>query len=301
MHTHEHASPDSETGWKRMGWTVLLNIVITVAEYAGGIMSGSLALISDAGHNLSDVLSLIVGYIGERVSEKNATKKHSFGFKRTEIFTALINALALLAIAAYIMFEAVERMGERNTISLPVMLGVGSIGLLGNLASILILNREKESSVNMKAAYLHLFYDTLSSVFVILAAIIIYFTGNAVVDIVASGIISLMILYSGMEVIKKTIHILMQGIPEGIDFDDVYTSLKSIHGVESVHRLHIWAVNSRETFLSVHVCVDDEGSKNTDKVIKEINDMLAEKYFINHTTIQVEKSRLCDDGALCGK
>ncbi|HML26414.1 MAG TPA: cation diffusion facilitator family transporter, partial [Methanomethylovorans sp.] len=147
--THEHSHTE------KIGWTIFLNIGITVAEYIGGIASGSLALLSDAGHNFSDVLSLILGYYGEKVSEKRATKKHTFGLKRFEIFTALINALALVAVAFYILFEAFQRLNEPRNISLGLMLGVGSIGLLGNLISILILNKEKDASINMKAAYLH--------------------------------------------------------------------------------------------------------------------------------------------------
>lgn len=292
--THEHNT-------KKLGWTILLNLVITVAEYIGGLLSGSLALLSDAGHNLSDVISMILGYYGEKISDKEANKNHSFGFKRVEIFTALINALALIAIAFYILYEAIQRINETQTISLGIMLGVGSIGLLGNFISIIILNKEKDSSVNMKAAYLHLFYDTISSVFVIISAVIIYFTNYFIIDIIVSAIIAIMILFSSFEIIKKTIHILMQGVPQELEFDELLDTISKIKGVKSVHNLHVWAVNSSNNFLSCHVCADKESIRDSDKLIKRINEELQKKYSIEHTVIQIEKDDLCKTGAVCSK
>jgi len=290
--THEH-------NHKKIGWTIILNIAITIAEYVGGIMSGSLALLSDAGHNFSDVLSLILGYFGEKVSAKKATKKHSFGFKRFEILTALINALALVAIAIIILIEAINRINNTQQISLGIMLGVGAIGLFGNLFSIMILNKDKESSVNMKAAYLHLFYDTLSSVFVMVSAVIIYFTNYVIIDMIVSVIIAVMILYSSMEIIKKTIHIFMQGVPDGMDFDKIYRAIKSIKSVKTVHDLHIWSVDSNEAFLSCHVCI--EKVKNSDDIINGINKLLLKDFNISHTTIQLENNNLCKEKAICSK
>jgi len=289
---HEHND-------KKIGWTILLNITITIAEYIGGTMSGSLALLSDAGHNFSDVLSLILGYFGEKISAKKATKEHSFGFKRFEVLTALINALVLVGVAFYILFEAVNRINDGQQISLGLMLGVGAIGLLGNLISIIILSKDKDSSVNMKAAFLHLFYDTLSSVFVMVGAVIIYFTGYVVVDLIASIIIAVMILYSSLEIIKKTILIFMQGVPQGIDFDNVYNAIKNIKDVKTVHGLHIWSVDSNEVFLSCHVCI--EKVKNSYDIVKRINQVLLKDFNIGHTTIQLENNDICKSDSLCCK
>ena len=164
---------DNHSHTKKFGITIILNIIITIAEYMGGIFSGSLALISDAGHNLSDVLSLFLGYFGERISHKESTKKHTFGFKRFEIFTALINSLSLWAIGIFIIYEAISRLKTTESISVGLMIGIAFIGLFGNLFSILVLNKEKDESLNMKAAYTHLFYDTISSVAVIISGIVI--------------------------------------------------------------------------------------------------------------------------------
>lgn len=290
---------DKHNNTKKIGWTIFLNIVITLAEYIGGMLSGSLALLSDAGHNLSDVISLILGYFGEKISDKKATKTHTFGFKRVEIFTASINALSLLVIAVLIVTESIKRISHPENISLGIMLSVGAIGLFGNLFSILILNKEKNASLNMKAAYLHMFYDTLSSVFVIAAAVIIYFTNMLVIDTVLSLIIALMILYSSLEIIKKTIHIFMQGIPEGIEFDKVFETISKIKDVKSIHDLHIWSVNSNQNFLSCHICTGK--IKNPDILLKRINAVLKSSFNIEHTAIQFEQNNICKTGAICCK
>jgi cobalt-zinc-cadmium efflux system protein len=290
---HEHG--------KKIGWTVLLNLVITLAEYIGGTMSGSLALLADAGHNLSDVISLAIGYLGERLTEKKASKKHSFGFKRVEIFTALINALLLWAISVLIITEAFERASNPQAeISVWLMVGVGLIGLFGNLFSILILKDDKDSSLNMKAAYLHLFYDTISSVAVVVSGVIIYFTHIYYIDLAVSVLIGIMIFASGFGIIRKAVHILMQGLPEGVDFDEVYNGIKSVAGVSEVHSLHIWSINSNEIFLSCHIRIDGKVSKESDETIKRINDVLASRFGIEHTTIQLENAA-CSGSKVCGK
>jgi cobalt-zinc-cadmium efflux system protein len=293
MHTHE-------TNGKKIIWTIILNLIITIAEYFGGIYSGSLALLSDAGHNLSDVISLILSGLGEKISERKSTKSHSFGFKRVEIFTALINALSLLAIGIFIIIEALKRKGGEESISLGIMLCVAFIGLFGNAFSMMILNKNKDTNLNMKAAYMHLFYDAVSSVAVIASAIIIYFTHWYLLDILVSVFIALMIFWSGFWIIKSALHIFMQGVPEGIDFEEVYKEILDVKGVKSVHSIHIWSINSEEAFLSCHIC-SEEKTADTDETIKDVNDMLEKKFRIMHTTIQVERKNICGSGQMCCK
>lgn len=293
MHKHNHNS-------KHIGLTILLNLIITISEYVGGIFSGSLALVSDAGHNFSDVISLILSYFGEKFSEKKATKTHTFGFKRVEIFTALINALTLLAVGTLIVVEAISRFNSKENISIFIMLGVATIGLFGNLISLFVLQKDKDSNLNMKAAYLHLFYDTISSVAVIASAVIIYFTKFVVLDVIVSIFIALMIFWSGVGITKSAIHIFMQGCPEGIDFEKVNNTILQTDGVRSVHSLHIWSINSEEIFLSGHICVQDTNS-DTDSILKKINASLEKEYGISHTTLQIEKTDLCSSGVICNK
>lgn len=286
---------------KHIGWAILINIGITLAEGIGGALSGSLALLSDAGHNLSDVISLGLSFVGEKLSRRKATRRHTFGFKRTEIFTALINALSLVGIAFFIVVEAMKRISSPPDLSIGLMLGIAAIGLIGNLLSMAILGR-REGNLNIKAAYLHLFYDAISSIAVIVSGLLIYFTGWVVVDLAVSLLIAAMVLWSGLGVIRRSVHIFMQGVPEHIEFDRVLQDILGVPGVQSVHRLHIWSIDSSEVFLSCHVCMGEwGGEKDTDKIIQNINEMLLKNHNIHHTVIQAENRNLCGLDALCEK
>lgn len=290
-----------EQNIRKIGWAIIINIGITVAEAIGGILSGSLALLSDAGHNLSDVISLGLSYLGEKFSQRKATRRHTFGFKRTEVFTALINSLSLVGIALFIAIEAIKRISSPPELSLGLMMGVALIGLIGNLISMVIL-REKERNLNIKAAYLHLFYDAISSIAVIGSALFIYISGLVIADLVASLLIAGMVFWSGLGVIKKTIHILMQGVPEHIVFDRILQDILGVSGVKSVHDLHIWSIDSNEVFLSCHICIDESvGKKDIDTIIRNINEVLLKHHNIYHTVIQAENQNLCGMDILCDK
>jgi cobalt-zinc-cadmium efflux system protein len=299
----EHARHDHghhRAKGKNLLFVILLNAAITVAEYIGGVISGSLALISDAGHNLSDVFSLVLGYMGEKVSEKKPDKKFSFGFKRFEVVVALVNAFLLLAIGLYIIYEAALRYLNPVPINIEVMLPVAAIGLAGNLTSMLFLMKQRSSNLNMKAAFLHLLYDTISSVAVIGAGAVLYFTGLLLVDLAISLIIVVMIAVSSLTIIRDSMRIFLQGTPGHINTDEVYREILHVMHVGSVHGLHIWSINSAEVFLSCHICVSvpDKGV-DTDAIIKNVNSMLEQKYGIRHTTLQVENTKICSDSGTC--
>lgn len=296
MYDHEH-----DHNGKNIGWAILINIGITVAEAIGGTLSGSLALLSDAGHNLSDVISLGLSFIGEKLSKKKATRRHTFGLKRTEIFTALINSLSLVGIAFFIVMEALKRISSPPELSLGLMLGVATIGLFGNLFSMVILGK-KESNLNVKAAYLHLFYDAISSVAVIGSGLLIFLTGWVILDLAVSLLIAGLVLWSGLGVIKRTIHIFMQGVPEHLEFDRILQDILGVPGVNSVHDLHIWSIDSTDVFLSCHVCTaESDGKGDTDRMIQNINEMLQQNHRIHHTVIQAETRNLCEMDVLCNK
>jgi cobalt-zinc-cadmium efflux system protein len=297
MHDHGH-----DRNGKNIGWVILINIAITVAEVIGGTLSGSLALLSDAGHNFSDVISLGLSFLGEKLSHRRATRKHTFGFKRTEIFTALINSLSLVGIAFFIVAEALKRISAPPQLSLGLMLAVAAIGLIGNVLSMVIVGKSRESNLNVKAAYLHLLYDALSSVAVILSGLIIFLTGWVILDLAASLLIAGMVLWSGLGVVKKTIHIFMQGVPEHLEFDRILEDILAVPGVESVHGLHIWSIDSSDVFLSCHVCLTErDGKTDTDRIIQTINEVLERIHHIHHTVIQAETRNLCEMDVLCNK
>ncbi len=294
---HDHRKPAAGS---RLVLVIIFNMIITAAEYIGGLLSGSLALISDAGHNLSDVLSLIMGYAGEKVSEKRPDKKFTFGLKRFEVAVALVNALSLLGIGLYIVYEAVARYLRPVPIDLRIMVPVAFVGLAGNLFSMLLLLRDRHRSLNMKAAFLHLLYDTISSVAVIGAAIVLYFTGMVLVDLIISIVIVFMIAGSSFSIIRDSMRIFLQGTPAHIDADKVFRDIEMVAGVSSVHGLHIWSINSTEVFLSCHICASGPaGGSNTDEVIRNVNIMLEQNYGIRHTTLQIETTRICSDSGTC--
>jgi len=295
---HNHGTGDHghhrKTG---LAYVIFFNAVITAAEYIGGMMSGSLALISDAGHNPSDALSPMLGYAGEKVSESDPNKRYSFGLKRFEVLIALVNALSLVIIGIYILYEAVRRFMDPVPIDLKIMLPVAVIGLLGNIFSMMVLMKNRNKNINMKAAFLHLLYDAVSSAAVIAAGLIIYATGLIWVDIAISFIIVAMIIRSSAGIISESFRIFLQGTPRHIDPDDVLNSIRGIDAIGSVHGLHIWSINSTEVFLSCHICVDKTGEQpETDRIIIDVNAMLKEKYNIVHTTIQVEMVNICAPG-----
>ena len=288
---HNHHYHGSFAGNKsKFVVVIIFNILITISEYVGGVLSGSLALLSDASHNLSDVLSLMLGYAGESISEKPGGKRYTFGLKRFEVLIALINALSLLVIAAYIIYEAIERFKGPQIVDFKIMLPVAVIGLLGNVFSILVLAKNKEDSLNMKAAFLHLMYDAISSVAVIIAAIIIYFTKFYWIDLVVSLIIVIMIAWSSLSIVREAFRIFLQGAPKDIDIDKIRESICNIKMVESVHGLHVWSINSSEVFLSCHIQTDKNLTiEKNDEIIRITNKLLEDTYDIHHSTIQVEQ------------
>lgn len=295
-HRHGHAGQDLSLK-KRFLFTIFFNFLISAAEFLGGMLSGSLALISDATHNLSDAISLVFGYLGEKVSEKKPDLEFSFGLRRFEVITALVNAIALWALGIYIIYEAVLRWMHPSPIDLKLMIPIAFIGLAGNVASIFIIGRDSRN-MNARAAFLHLLYDAITSVFVIATGILVYLTGSLWMDPLVSIIISVFMVYSSYGILAEAMRIFLQMAPRQIDTRSVHQSIKETSGAMDVHGLHIWSVSSSEVFLSCHICMDQKrGVADYDRIIGRVNEMLQEKYGIFHTTIQVEAGRFCVEGS----
>ncbi|MDD4051845.1 MAG: cation diffusion facilitator family transporter [candidate division Zixibacteria bacterium] len=289
-HRHNH-------GARRLGWTILLNVGITAAEVVGGVVSGSLALLSDAGHNFSDVIALVLAYFGAWGSNLPPTKRSTYGFKRLEVVTAFINALTLVAIALFITYEALNRYSHPVPIHAPVMLIVATIGLLGNLLSVWMLSHDRNRTINTRAAYLHMLYDAVSSVAVIIGGVIILFSGWYLLDLILSVVIAMMILWSGLDVLKEAGGIFMESVPRGIDIDEVSRSILAVPGVADVHHLHIWSISSDQTALSCHIALTESKTDDFPSVIRAIHAMLKDKHGIEHATIQPEGD-LCPEQPL---
>jgi len=286
-HTHSHT--DERSGGKLFA-TIVFNVIITAAEFIGGIISGYLALIADAVHNLSDVAGLILAYIGEIGSRKQPTKKSTYGFKRLEVMTAFISAVSLVVIAIYIFYEAYHRIIQpvelKNT---TILFIVATIGLIGNIISVLILHSTRKRTLNIKAAFLHMLYDAISSIAVIIGAVIITQSDWYLVDPLLSILIGLAILYSSFDVLREATIVFLEAVPRRIDYDEVSSAIKSHDKVIGLHDLHIWSLSSTDVVMSCHICISTEDYQQGPEIIRELHKMLNEKFNIGHSTIQAER------------
>ncbi len=295
-HIHNHHAVSG----KKLIWTILFNLVITLAEFIGGLITGYLALIADAIHNLSDVAALGLAWLGVKGSQMPATKRSTYGYKRLEVMTAFISAVSLVVIAIFIFVEAYDRYVNPVPITKPgIFLTVAVIGLLGNVLSIWMLHAEKGKSLNMKTAFLHMAYDAVSSVIVIGGGIVILITDIYVIDTILSSVIALMILWSSYLVIKEAVLIFLEAVPEGIDFDKVLRALREVPRIEDVHHLHIWSLSSTEIALSCHVCLSESNYQSGPDIMVKINNLLYDKFNIGHATIQLEKFGAGQPDLLC--
>lgn len=298
----EHHHIHHAVSGRRLFWAIVFNLVIATAELVGGLLTGYLALVADAFHNLSDVAALALAWLGVKGAQLPPTPRSTYGFKRIEVMTAFISAVALVVIAVFILFAAYERLVAPEPITNPALfLTVAFIGLAGNIVSIGLLRTEKEKSLNMKTAFLHMAFDAISSVAVVIGGFVIMSTGLVVIDVILSSLIALMIFWSSYLVIKEAVLIFMESVPSDIDFDEVLSAVGKIPRVENVHHLHIWSLSSVEAALSCHVCVDETDVPSGPEIVSDINRMLRERFRIGHATIQLEKLQNNRIGALCGQ
>ncbi len=273
----------------------LLNISISVAEIAGGLISNSLSLISDALHNLTDALAIFIAWIANQISKKPSNLKRTFGYKRIEILAAFINAIILIAISGYLFYEAILRIMQPEKVSGLIMLIVAVIGLIGNFASVVILRIDSKININVRAAYLHLLGDTLTSVAVIIGAILIYFFNIYWVDPIITILIGLYILKQTWSILRQTNDILMQGTPAGLDIEKIKLDLEDIPEVANIHHIHIWNLDDRSTHFECHVDLSENYRlSETGVIFSKIEKVLKEKHRISHVTIQFEYQR-CDE------
>ncbi len=265
-----------------------------VVEVAGGILTNSLALLSDAGHMLSDIAALGLSLLAFQISKRPATSKRTFGYHRFEIVAALVNGLVLWLIVGVIFHEAYQRFFTPPEVRSLGMLVIATIGLAVNIAAGLILYRSHHESLNVHSAFLHVVGDALGSVGAIIAALVMLSTGWYLADPLISFLIGGLILYTSWGLIKESADILMQSVPRGISLDEVQNSMESVNGVLKVHDLHVWAVTSGVFTLSAHAVIN--GDNDFHQVLSELEKALSEKFAIRHTTIQLEtKSREAEE------
>ncbi|MDR3628557.1 MAG: cation diffusion facilitator family transporter [Ignavibacteriaceae bacterium] len=285
MHHHHH---HNSTIQKNLILSILLNSIIVAGEIVAGILSNSLALVSDALHNFSDLLTLFLSLAAVRMSSWKATPNKSYGYLRAEIIAAFVNSSALVIIGVYIIYQAAGRLFVPEKITASWVIIVAAVAFVGNALSTLLLSKNSKEDLNAKSAYLHLFYDSVNSLLVIVAGILIYYFNWTILDPIFSILIGLFIIKSGWDVVLEAVNILSEGTPKDIDINDVTSFITSFPDVKEIHHLHIWSISSKMNALSVHVVVPDQFISKGYLIIAGLRKALKEKFNIDHPTIQLE-------------
>jgi cobalt-zinc-cadmium efflux system protein len=271
---------------RRLKLALALSCIYFFAELIGGFLTNSLALLSDAGHMLSDIGALALSLFAFRIAKRPATVSSTFGFHRVEILAALFNGLTLWLIVGVIFAAAYNRFLDPPPVESYGMMVVASVGLLVNIVAGAVLYGSHHHNLNLRGAFLHIVSDALGSVGAIAAGLIMLFTGWYVVDPVISILIGLLILHASWNLVKESLSVLMQAVPKGIRLEDVQKCLEDVKGVSKVHDLHVWAVTSDLFTLSAHAVVENGGDFH--QVLNGIEEVLKERFNIEHTTIQLE-------------
>jgi cobalt-zinc-cadmium efflux system protein len=269
-----------------------------VVEVVGGILSNSLALLSDAGHMLTDNLALLLSFFAMTFASMPATDRRTFGFYRLEILAALVNGIVLVLVSLYIVYEAYLRIIHPQPVAGTLMLIVAMIGLVANVIGAFVLMKHSHSSLNIRGAYLHILGDALSSVGVVIGGGIILYTGWYLIDPLLSILISLVIVYGAWALVKESVSILLESVPAHINIETVSAEIQKIEGVREAYHIHVWTITSGVYAMSGHVLIDDQLVSGSKDVLDRIRALLADKFKIEHSTIQLECDR-CDLSLAC--
>lgn len=271
-----------------MGWSLFVTAAFVVVQVIAGLKAGSLALLSDAGHNFTDALALGLAAFGFYLQTKPANDVKTYGYHRAGVLAAFVNALTLLLLAGFIFWESYKRLLAPHAVEEWIMLVIAGLGLAVNLAIMFGLRREKETDINIRAAWAHMMGDALGSVAIIVGAAVIHYTAWYWVDPVLSILIGLLIVWTAWDIVKESLNILLEGLPAGIALTDVTSAMRSVKGVLDVHDLHIWTLGSNVHALSCHALIEDQPHSSSDSILRRINSVLHERFAIHHTTIQFE-------------
>ncbi len=281
-HHHHHVNG------RNLAYSILLNIAISVAQLIGGIVSGSMALITDSIHNFSDVLSLIISYIANKLSQKSPTVDSTFGYKRSEIIAAFVNSASLIVIAIVIVVEAIERLADQQAIQADLVIWLAIASILVNGLSVLFIQKDAKKNMNMKSAYLHLFSDMLTSIAVLIGGLAMKFFHWYQIDTIFSLAIAVYLLYMSWDIFKNSLKILMQFTPERIDLTIISKEIETIEGIKNIHHVHVWQINEHDIIFEAHIdLIADIKISEFEKILDQIEAALS-KHHIFHFNIQPE-------------
>lgn len=286
-HHHHHPNIDDTSVWK-LWISIVLNLAITLAEFIGGILSNSLALLSDAVHNLNDTLSLIISLVARKISRKGVNQSKTFGYKRAEIIGAFINLITLVIVALFLIKEGVERFFDPQPIDGFTMFWVAIVGLFGNFITAALLFKESKENLNMRSAYIHILSDGLSSVGVIIGGWLIYKYEWFIVDTILTVGIGAYILFHSYHMLRETIDILMQSKPDNLDISDLQTAMQNVDEVCGVHHIHVWQLDESQVMLECHVVIKEEDLSRMEEVKSQLKKLLHDEFGIFHSTLEFE-------------
>ena len=293
-HDHTHINTSKE---RPLVWALALTTSFLLVEVAGGLITGSLALLSDAAHMLTDVTALAIALVAIKIGKRPADTARTFGYYRFEILAAAFNTTLLFVVAIYILFEAYQRLGHPAVVYPMGMLAIASIGLVVNLVSMKLLMAGKETSLNIKSAYLEVWSDALGSIGVIIGAVIIRFTGWTWVDSIIAVLIGLWVLPRTWILLKESINLLLEGVPKGIDIEQLKGAILQVEGVLNLHELHIWGITSDRISLTAHVVIGK--TYPYEQVLPVLHQVLLCQFGIAHTTFQPERDKCLDEDMHC--
>lgn len=287
-HNHVHIQKHEVEG-KNLVYSILLNLVITLAQIVGGIISGSLALISDALHNFSDVLSLVFSLVAYKLSRRKASLDQTFGYKRADLIAAFVNASTLVIVALFLIYGAIERFFNPKPIESNLVIWLAILGIAVNGFSVLLLKKDADHNINMKSAYLHLLTDMMASVAVLVGGLLMKFFGWFWVDSVMTILIAVYLIVVGVNLLKQSTKMLMLFTPQHIDIKEIVREVHKISGVNKLHHIHVWHLNDEELHLEAHLdCSEDIKMSEFNDLLHQVEMVLFEKFHINHINIQPE-------------
>lgn len=290
MAHHHHKSSQVKTTY--LAISILLNVLITIAQAIGGFVSGSLSLLSDALHNFSDVLSLLISFIANKLARKKASYNKTFGYKRAEIIAAFINAATLVVVAVILIIESIKRFIAPQEIESGLVIWLAALGIVANGISVLLLHKDANKNMNMKSAYLHLFTDMAASVAVLVGGLLMKFYQMWWVDSFLTLAIAIYLIFVGYDLLKKSVWVLMLFTPEDVRVEEITKTVNALPQIKSIHHIHIWQLNEDEVHLEAHLEFErDITLTEFDKTLTNLEELLYHQFSINHITIQPEYDR----------
>lgn len=294
-HGHSHHHPKKgETAGRNLLISIVLNVAITAAQVVGGFLSGSLALLSDALHNFSDVVSLVVSYIANRLVKRDASINRTFGYKRAEIIAAFVNAATLIIVAVLLIFEAIERFQDPQVIDSGLVIWLAILAIFGNGFSVLLLYRDSKLNMNLRSAYVHLLTDMLASVAVLVGGLLMKFFELFWVDSVLTLAIAAYLIVMGWDLLKNSTKVLMLFTPSELPLEAIAKKICEIPEIDNVHHVHVWQLNEDETHLEAHIDFNkDILLSQFDEILEKIEELVFQEFGINHVNIQPEFGK-CD-------